>query len=184
MKYVTLLFCAIVMALSTGAASAGSYRDTSRPLHVVGALDLERYMGRWHEIARFPISFEKDCIGVTADYTLRQDGKVQVVNTCVKATTGKVRQARGLAIPAGPGTLKVSFIPVFRLFSLIDPNYYVLDISNDYSLAVVGLPGGNAGWILSRTPQITQAQLDHALGVLNKNGYDTRQIRLVPQLKE
>ncbi len=173
-----------LIALIGSTTQASEYRDTTVPIQVVTEFDVSRYMGRWYEIARFPISFEKDCTNVTADYTLRDDGKVTVLNTCVKSTTGKVKTAKGLAMAVAPAVLKVSFIPVIKFFSLIDPNYYVLHISDKYDLAVIGLPKGNAGWILSRNPEIPQAQLDDALQVLQKNGYDTSQIELVSQTKE
>ena len=69
------------LALS-GCVSGGDYRDQSVPIETVASLDLNRYQGRWYEIARFPVSFEEGCVGVTADYALNPDGSVKVTNSC------------------------------------------------------------------------------------------------------
>ena len=97
---------AFVAALVAAAGSAGAevYRDTAVAMQRVGQLDLDRYLGKWYEIARFPNSFETGCQGVTAEYALRGDGKVRVVNTChTGAVDGPVKQARGLARVVAPG---------------------------------------------------------------------------------
>ena len=89
---------AFVAALVAAAGSAGAevYRDTAVAMQPVGQLDLDRYLGKWYEIARFPNSFETGCQGVTAEYALRGDGKVRVVNTChTGAVDGPVGSPQG-----------------------------------------------------------------------------------------
>ena len=73
--------------------------DTRLPLQVVAKVNLERYAGRWYETARYPNRFQKNCYRATADYTIRDDGKVTVVNTCNKNRdgSGEVKQVKGKA---------------------------------------------------------------------------------------
>ncbi len=146
---------------------------------VVADLDVTRYMGRWYEIARFPNSFERGCTGVTADYALRDDDRIDVVNTCRQdALDGPVRQVSGVAQVEGPGRLSVSFAP-FIPFARGD--YWVLHLEPEYSLAVVGEPRGRAGWVLARNPQVDPVAYGRALRALRRNGYDTDRLELVEQ---
>ena len=145
-------------------------RDGTIPLTTVDYVDTERYLGRWYEIARFPNSFEKNCEGVTADYARRDDGLISVVNTCRKgAPDGKERAANGRARivdTQSNAKLEVSFFGPFW------GDYWVIGLTDDYSLALVGEPGGRYLWILSRTPQIPDELRDAALNDLRKLGYN------------
>ncbi|MEZ5893066.1 MAG: lipocalin family protein [Parvularculaceae bacterium] len=107
-------FCTLMMfAFLAACASPPVNRDASAPLTTVGHVDTERYLGRWYEIARFPNRFEKDCEGVTADYAMRDDGLISVVNTCREgAPDGKEKAAKGRARIVDAATnakLEVSF---------------------------------------------------------------------------
>ena len=160
-------------------ASAAQYRDTSVPMTVEGALDLNRYLGKWYEIARFPNRFERGCVGVTAEYSMRSDGDVRVVNTCREGTLdGKVTVADGSARVEAPGRLSVTFVP-WLPFARGD--YWVLYVAPDYSMAVVGNPKGTTGWILARTPQISAKQRALAESILSINGYDISKLEDVLQ---
>ncbi|GGH29844.1 apolipoprotein D and lipocalin family protein [Cribrihabitans marinus] len=178
------LLAALLILPSTG-VSAAEYRDRSVPMSVETDLDVKRYMGRWYEIARFPNRFEKGCQGVTADYALREDGKVRVVNTCRKgAPDGPAEQARGVARVAAPGRLEVTFVPFLSFLPFLWGDYWVLDVTEDYDVAVIGNPDGSTGWILARDPQIDERTFQAAAKVLQKNGYDTSALKRVPQLEE
>ena len=84
--------------LTLAGCSSASYRDTAVPMTTAGPVDLTRYQGLWYEIARFPNRFEEGCVGVTAEYTLADDGSVTVLNTCRKDTLdGPVTTAEGVA---------------------------------------------------------------------------------------
>ena len=160
-------------------ASAAQYRDTSVPMTVEGALDLNRYLGKWYEIARFPNRFERGCVGVTAEYSMRSDGDVRVVNTCREGTLdGKITVADGSARVEAPGRLSVTFVP-WLPFARGD--YWVLFVAPDYSMAVVGNPKGTTGWILARTPQISAKQHALAESILSGNGYDISKLEDVLQ---
>lgn len=140
-------------------------------------VDLQRYLGRWYEIARYEQGFQKGCEGVTADYALRADGMISVVNRCRKPD-GKVSEAKGRAkvVDAATGAkLKVSFFgPFFG-------NYWVLDHAEDYSWAIVGEPSGRYLWILAREPTPAPAKVDALIERVRALGYDTAPLRRTRQ---
>ncbi|MCI2398051.1 lipocalin family protein [Aliiroseovarius subalbicans] len=169
----------IALLVLPASAQAASYRDKSVPITVSPNLDLTRYLGKWYEIARFPNRFEKGCVGVTAEYAMRSDGKVRVLNTCRKGTMdGEVQQAEGQAKVVAPGKLSVTFVP---WLPFAKGDYWVLYVDDAHSLAVVGEPKGRTGWILARDPAISTTAYDTALQVLIRNGYDTSKLLLVEQ---
>jgi len=138
----------IVMALAalfTGCVTSPGVST----LKTVARVDLDRYIGTWHEIARYPNSFQKGCTGSTATYTLREDGEIDVVNRCRDERDGSLREAKGRAWvidTASNARLKVSFFWPFR------GDYWIIDLGNDYEFAVVGAPSRKYLWVLSRTP--------------------------------
>ena len=169
-----LIFLGIMgLALLLAGCSSAQYRNQSVTMTTTGPVDLGRYQGRWYEIARFPNRFEEGCEGVTAEYTLNDDGTVRVLNTCRQgAVDGPVETAEGVATSASPDNdkLLVTFVP-WLPFARGD--YWILDLDEDYQVVVVGAPSGSTGWILARTPALTDAQKTRALSVLTENGYDT-----------
>lgn len=172
------LALAAVAALTLSPATAeASYRDKSVPLSVVTNLDLDRYLGKWYEIARFPNRFERGCQGVTAEYSMRPDGQIRVLNTCREGSpTGPARTADGVARVEGPGKLSVTFVP-WLPFARGD--YWVLHLEPDYSLAVVGEPSGKWGWILARSANPPKAALDRAQAAMTRMGYDLSKLEYV-----
>lgn len=176
MRLVTSL-CALAAALGLSACAPAGYRDPGRPMTVETALDLDRYLGLWYEIARFPNRFERGCAGVTAEYARRPDGRISVVNTCHKGSPdGPMEVAEGVARVVAPGKLEVTFVP-WLPFARGD--YWVLHVDPAYSVAVVGEPGGRTGWILARDPHLAPAKYDKAVSALRTMGYDTDQLQLV-----
>lgn len=148
----------------------------------VGQVDLARYAGTWFEVARFPTSFQDSarirCEAVTATYTLRPDGRVDVVNRCRNALDGGAeRVARAVARSASEGNdrLRVSFFwPFFG-------DYWVIGLDPDYRWAVVGAPGRNFLWILSRSAQMAEADYATALAIAQREGFDTGRLRRTVQ---
>ena len=144
--------------------------DRKSELEVVGVVDLSRYAGRWYEIARLPNRFEKKCAdSVTATYTLRSDGKVEVVNRCRKAN-GEYTTAKGKAKIADKKTnakLKVTFFWPFY------GDYWILDLGANYEYAVVGAPNRDYLWILSRTPQLDEQLYQSLLAKMATRGFET-----------
>lgn len=112
-------------------------------------VELNRYLGRWYELARYEAGFQKDCEAVTADYSLLENGQVRILNRCRQgAVDGPVKQSEGKAkVVEGSenAKLKVSFFGPFYV-----GDYWVLDHADDYSWSIVGEPSGRYLWILSR----------------------------------
>ena len=149
----------------------------------VKELDLNRYLGTWYEIARFPHSFEKNLVGVTATYTLRSDGKIEVLNQGFKFTlNGERSKAVGKAkIPnkLEPGKLKVSFFWIFYA------DYFVLELDQvNYQYAMIGSSSDKYFWILSRTPQMDPAVYNMLTDKARKRGYNLEKVYKVPQASE
>ncbi len=164
---------AILMILLAGAAVHG--RVEEKPLEVVPHVEIQRYLGTWYEIATIPQRFQKGCVGVTARYTLLENGDIEVVNTCRKKTLdGKVRSVRGKAWIVDKTTnakLKV------RFFWPFSGAYWIIDLDDDYRWAVVGHPSRKYLWILSRTPQMDPALYDVLIRRIAAKGYDVSRIK-------
>ena len=147
----------------------------------VESVDLKRYLGTWYEIARFPHSFEKGLVGVTANYSFRKDGKIRVLNQGYKGTLdGKFSRAEGKAKvpdPKNTSRLKVSFFLFFY------GDYYVLELDEDYQWAMIGSSSPNYFWILSRTPQMDPEVYQMLLDNAEKRGYDLGPLIEVDQPK-
>ena len=148
---------------------------TTKPLEVVPHVDLQRYLGTWYEIATIPQRFQMGCVGVTAEYSLRTNGDIQVVNTCLKETLdGKIRRARGKARVVDRTTnakLKVSFFWPFW------GAYWIIGLDADYQWAIVGHPNRTYLWILGRSPQMDDTLYQELLALIAKKGYDLSKIK-------
>jgi apolipoprotein D and lipocalin family protein len=162
------------LLLTVACASSTTQREGLAPLQTVDHVELSRYLGTWYEIASYPQSFQKGCTATTADYTLRDDGMITVVNRCRKETLdGKLDEAKGLARVVDTTTnakLEVSF---FRPFW---GDYWIIDLDPEYRFAVVGHPGRDYLWILSREPQLDPAVYDGILERLRESSYDTARL--------
>ncbi len=149
------------------------YRDTDVPIASKAVFEPARYLGVWHEVARYPVPFQAGCVGVTAEYGLREDGLLSVLNVCRNALGEETSRIAGTAEIVGPGRLKVRFPSV----PFVAADYWVLWTDEDYRTAVVGAPNGRSGWILNRTPDIRADRLDAARDVLEFNGYDLGRLK-------
>jgi apolipoprotein D and lipocalin family protein len=174
-----LVLLAFLIVTLTPLQAQAAYRDKSVPMQTVSGFDLDRYLGLWYEIARYPFSFENGCAGVTAEYAMKPDGKVRVVNSCREGTVdGPLRVSEGTAELVGDGKLEVGFV---SFLPFITGDYWVIHLEPDYSVAAVGSPNGKTGWILSRSKTISQAKFDRATAALTANGYDLSDLELVAQ---
>lgn len=139
-------------------------------LEVVPQVEPGRYVGTWFEIASFPQSFQRDCTGTTATYTLRNDGEIDVINRCKKGTlSGPEASASGRARVVDTTTnakLEVSF---FRPFW---GDYWIIDLGSEYEFAAVGHPSRDYLWILSRTPTLADEVYQGILTRLSAKGYE------------
>ena len=161
-----------LLAVMMGATSLHS-----EPVRTVDAVDLDRYLGDWFEIARFPNRFQRSCAGdVRATYTRRSDGRIDVVNRC-RATDGRIIEAQGVARVVDVRTsakLKVRFAPaVLSFLPFVWGDYWIVGLADDYSWAVVGSPDRAYLWILARAPTLETASLDAARAAARANGFDT-----------
>lgn len=139
------------------------------------AVEIERYLGKWYEIGRYENRFEKGCEAVTAEYSLREDGIIRVLNSCDK--NGERDSAEGKAKPvegSNNAKLKVSFFGPFYL-----GNYWVLDRAEDYSWSIVGEPEGKYLWLLARKANLSAKQKQALWKRAAALGYDTTLIREV-----
>ncbi len=148
----------------------------AEPLVTVPRVELERYLGRWYEIARYPNVFQRDCKGeVTATYDRRDDGAIVVDNACVRADGGTDRAVGAARVvdAATNAKLEVRFAPEFLSFlPFVWGDYWVIDLAPDYSYAVVGEPSRKYLWILSREPRLDASTLQAIIARLPSAGYD------------
>ena len=167
---------AMLLALLTSAGMAGAKEPE---LTVVDSVELDRYLGVWYEIASYPAWFQRNCTAVSANYSLRDDGLIKVVNSCRKGSLdGKLKQANGRAKVVDSETnakLKVSFFGPFW------GNYWIIDLDPDYQWAVVGEPKRKYLWILSRTRSTDDEIYGEILARLENKGYDPDGLHLTLQ---
>src|SRR6056297_263026 len=157
-------------------AACGSHHP---PLPTVDHVDLDRYLGTWYEIARYPAPFQEGCVATSATYSLREDGDIRVLNRCrVNTPDGELRVAEGRAKiidEQSNAKLKVTFFWPFY------GDYWVLALDEDYQWALVGEPSRQYLWILSRTRQMDAALFDSIVGRLPALGYDPEKLLITPQ---
>lgn len=177
---------AIVSALTASmvrGAPAGKQASDSTGVTTVVNVDLARYTGRWYEVAKIPNRFQKQCArGTTAEYTLREDGRITVVNQCIK-DDGSLDEAVGIAKVvdiSSNAKLKVSFVS-FIGWRPFWGDYWVIGLDTDYRWAIVGTPNRKFGWVLSRTPTLDQSTMEEIFAVIERNGYSRSAFELSPQ---
>lgn len=169
----------LVFIFLSGCQAAQQNVQDETELRVVPFVDLNRYLGTWYEIARYPHSFQENCHASQANYSLRPDGNIRVLNQCrLGAFDGKLNEAEGKAWvvdKASNAKLKVQF---FWPFS---GHYWVIALDPEYQYAVVGHPSRDYLWILSRTPKMDTQLYEKLLQKIEQQGYDTTRLILTPQ---
>src|SRR3954466_10156215 len=148
----------------------------AQQLQTVPYVDLSRYAGKWFEIASFPQRFQKGCTYTTAEYTVTDKGYVVVENRCSRENkNGKQSYIKGKAFVeknSGNAKLKVQFFWPFT------GKYWIIDLADDYSYAVVSNPGKKYLWILSRTSRMDDTMYQHILSRLNTKGFDLSKLQM------
>ncbi|ENV15698.1 MULTISPECIES: lipocalin family protein [Acinetobacter] len=145
-------------------------------IQTVNNVDLKRYLGTWHEIARKPMYFQKKCdYNVTADYSLNENGSIKVDNRCYDKN-GKLQQSIGEASVQNAPTnskLKVSFLPkALRWLPVGRGDYWILKLDENYQVALIGTPNKKYLWLLSRSQQLDPATTEEYLNYAKSLGYD------------
>jgi lipocalin len=176
-------FVAALSLLAVGCATnASGALPGAGPLTVVESFELPRYLGTWYEIAKYPVSFEEGLVGVQADYSLRGDGDVRVVNSGYRETfDGERSTAEGRAWvpdPSEPAKLRVRFFWPFHA------PYWVIALDPRYEWAVVGDPGRRYLWILSRSKTMPDELYTEIVDRIHDLGYDTSRLEKMPQRRE
>lgn len=169
----------------TAAPAPDSPPGSPPPLPTVASVDLSRYVGTWHEIARYPFGIQDRNCGrdTTADYTLLASGQISVINRCLRAD-GTAFVADGIAWVMDPQTrarLQVSFLPAFlRALPIGRGDYWIIELAPDYSWVVIGEPKRRYLWVLARSPNLPQETLAGILGRLPTHGYDPARVIASP----
>lgn len=166
MKRFILMVCVVGVFVACNASGV----DNS----TVSSVDLNRYLGSWYEVAKYDHYFERGLEYAKANYSLRDDGKIDVLNTGIK--DGEPKEAKGIAKTTNtPGLLRVSFFgPFFG-------DYRIMMVDENYQYALVGGSTDKYLWILSRTPQLDEATKSLILAEADLRGYDTSKLIWVKQ---
>jgi apolipoprotein D and lipocalin family protein len=175
MKTLILLTSLCFVIFSNAFVSAEEQKSLP-PVTTVPKVDLQQYLGKWYEIATIPKFFEKQCVrNTSADYAIAENNLISVINSC-DTSSGQRSIATGRAKVVdnhSNSKLKVTFVNFFGWNFFFGGDYWILALGDNYSYAVIGAPGRDYAWILSRTPELPQEQLRAAAKVLKDQGYDT-----------
>ncbi len=176
LTFATITGMALLMssAYAQVSATAAQINPSAEP-KAVDAIDVQKYAGRWYEVARLPMYFQRNCVSdVQAKYSLNADKTIRVKNQCMNKE-GELDVSEGVAYPQNDGNsqLKVSFLPKgLRWVPFSKGDYWVLRIDEDYQVALVGGPSHRYLWLLSRTPDMDEAVIENYLNTAKAQGYD------------
>ncbi len=147
---------------------------------VVKNVDLRKYAGLWYEVAKIPNRFQKHCKrGTTAQYKLLENGKIEVINSCIDED-GEKDASEGIAQivdVSSNAKLEVSFVSILGI-NLFWGDYWIIGLDSNYEYAVIGTPTRKYGWILSRTPKLSDEKLKETFEILRSQGYDTNKFEM------
>jgi apolipoprotein D and lipocalin family protein len=181
MKHSAPIFSLLISLLFLSSASPALAKGDYPPLDTAENVNLEHYLGKWYEIARLPLFFEKGCVGSMAEYLALDNGKIRVINTCHKnSCSGKLKVANGIARVVNRtdnSKLKVSF------FWPLEGDYWILKLGKDYEYAVVGSPDRKSLWILSRDASMNNELVDDIKAEFADKGFNTEALEM-PQTCE
>jgi apolipoprotein D and lipocalin family protein len=181
-RWTLIALVSLMLGIGSGLGPPASATPTAtsvpRAVVPIGGLDLDRYAGRWLQLAAIPQFFSAECARDTqAVYTPLPDGLVKVENTCTRADGSlSVIEGRARVVGPSPAQLEVTFVQVAGqwIFQAAG-DYWVLGVdqrSADYGWAVVGSPDRTSGFVLSRTPRLDARQIVSIVRTVLRNGYD------------
>ena len=162
---------AVAIAAGIAGAAAAAAPKPKKPI------DIDRFLGRWHEIVRTPNDRQKGCHAAYGDWTRQRGGKIVVVSTCRRGSpTGRADTTRAslTRVDEARALIELNFFA-----GLIKQEYWILDHADDYSWAVMGTPGGNYVWIFSRNPKPSEAERNRLIERVRQLGYDINKLEVV-----
>ena len=169
----------ILAALLPICGAQAAARDPSVPMMAVAGYGSARLVGHWFEVAQTPSFLEQDCHGTTAEVALRDDSRLTLKIICHKTSvSGPILPLDGVMAQTEPGLFEVRLVKLLELGNL---HLAVLWQAEDDSMAALGSPEGQIGWIWSKSPHPDAAMLDQAKAALVGAGYKARAIKSVDQ---
>lgn len=159
--------------------ASGAWTAQAQEVKTVATVDLQRYAGKWYEIAKLPNRFQKDCVGdTTAQYRAGEAGEIIVTNRCKTATGQDEAEGSARVVPGSHNSkLQVRFAPAWLSWlPMVWGDYWIMDLDAQYTLATVGSPSRDYLWILSRTPTISDEQYENAVNNATRQGFDTSRL--------
>jgi apolipoprotein D and lipocalin family protein len=163
----------VALALALGTATFAGSASGPPALQSVASVDLSRFMGRWYQIARLPNRFQKGCTGSYTDFSLREDGKMNIVNSCRNEKDGSLRQTKGrvwVEDPASSGRLKVSFFWPFR------SDCWIIGLGKQYEYSIVASPSRKYLWISSRTATMNDDLYAEIMKDVESQGFEVKNV--------
>lgn len=148
------------------------------PLKLVPQVDVNRYAGKWYEIASMPIKWQKNCDCTTAEYKLQSDGKIAVYNSCYDRKKKKRVDTEGKASAVdgtGNAHLKVEFFHLFK------GDYQIIELDENYQYAMVGTADRKYLWILSRAPIMDEPTAKRLIAQAARQGFVTARLKFTKQ---
>lgn len=184
-KFVLTAILPALLMMSGTVSAQKNNSDNQMKVSAVASVDLNRYSGKWYEIARYPNKFQKNCVGnTTATYALKEEGKVVVTNECLRKD-GTIIDAKGegkIIDKATNAKLEVRFAPGFLAFlPSVWGDYWIIDLDEKYQYAAIGDPKREYLWILSRTPKLNDATYQNILRRVETMGYKPGKLVKTPQ---
>jgi len=178
------LFLIPVLMLSVQCAEAQTAPELEgglNPMVTVDHVELDRYLGKWFEIAKYPNRFQRGCDEATAEYAKLPSGDIEVHNTCKKLSNGQLKDIIGVAKVMDRNSnakLKVSFLPKWLRWTGIGfGKYWVIALEPNYEYAVVSEPSRKFLWILSRTPSLKRSTYEGILQKITEQQLDVSKLQ-------
>ncbi|MGB6222021.1 lipocalin family protein [Haloferula sp.] len=170
----------VIILLAIGITSSCATKNTENPPATAKLVDLSRYTGRWHEIARLPMPFQKDDEAAIAEYGANPDGTLSVHNIAIRPD-GSQHDIRGKATVLNPPKNTKLAVRFSTWFGPLIPvpkegNYWVLHVDDSYQEAIVGTPDRKYLWILSRTPTIPELRYTSLVDKAEASGFDVSRL--------
>lgn len=145
-----------------------------KPLKTDDYVDINKYLGLWHEVAKIPNRFQSQCVkGTTAKYSMKENGEIEVINSCI-GEDGSNDQTEGVARivdKKSNAKLGVSFLSILG-WRPIWGDYWIIGLDTNYQWLIVGTPSRKYGWILSRSTKLEKETLEIIYSILREQGYN------------